>query len=84
VNIAQHKLIVTEIKQTEFLNAVDQVNEVSYGNQRMIVTLYNYKLQEHVEAIDIADEASRDFHVNKYNMLSCSRQGTQAARKKRM
>ena len=79
-----HKKLVSDIKQVEFLNTIEVVNDVNYGNQRMIGTLYNYKLNEHLEAIDIADEATKEFHVNKYNMLSCSREGCNQARKKRM
>ena len=74
-----HMKLIDDIKQTEFIKTVNVINDVSYGNQRMINTLYNYKLKEQVEAIDIADEATKDFHDNKYNFMSNQRG---AARKK--
>jgi hypothetical protein len=49
------------------------VDDVSYASQSMITTLFNYKLKERFECVDIADDAAKEFHQDKYNMLSNQR-----------
>ena len=61
--------LVQNIKMDEFLKTVKQVDTVNYANQRMVNTLFTYKLKDDIDNIDIANDCCREYNQHKFTGL---------------
>ena len=48
----------------------------------MINTLFSYKLKDEIDFIDVTNEACREYHMGKCDMLCNSKQSRQPKKKK--
>jgi hypothetical protein len=74
--------LVLQIKHDEFLATVERVNHVAYGNQKIVPTLYSYRLNEEIEMQNTTDEARDDYRNNRMGML-CNQRASKQPKKKR-
>ena len=77
-----HKQLIQEITHEEFLNTVNTVEMVSYGAPRMVKTLFDNKMKDEIDLIDVTNEASKEYHATKTDMLCNSKQSRQPKKKK--
>lgn len=47
------------------MSTVSAINDVNFAHPRMIGTLYNYKMKEEIDKIEIANEAVNEFKTTK-------------------
>ena len=65
------------------MQTVETLDEMNYGNSKMINTLYNYKLKDDIDFIDVTNEATKEYHNGKCDMLCNSKPSRQPKKKKR-
>lgn len=64
------------------MSAVNTVERISYGNQRMINTLYSYKLKDELDFVDVTIDACKEYQDGKCDMLCNSKPSRQPKKKK--
>jgi hypothetical protein len=64
-----YQQIVEQIKQDEFAICADHIRQVDYSTQRMVNTLYEYKHEDHLDNIDIANDCRKEYNKLKFVQL---------------
>lgn len=82
MNEVMHKQLIMEIRNDEMMQISNTVDNIAYGNQRMIQTLFSYKFKDDVDFIDVTNEACKEYHDGKCDMLCNSKPSRQPKKKK--
>ena len=59
------------------------MDEVSFGHQRMIDTIFNVKFKEDLDMIDLQTEAAKDYSDNRLTMV-CNGKSTKRKKQKKI
>ena len=56
---------IQDIKTDEFMKNVEKLKELDFAESIVLQTLFEYKLRDEHDQIDIASEITKDYHFGK-------------------
>ena len=60
-----YDMLVQNIKEDEFMRTVDKLKEIDFAESIIIQTLFEYKLKDEHDQIDLANEVAKEYHSGK-------------------
>jgi hypothetical protein len=66
-------MLVQNIKEDEFLRTLEKLKELDFAESVVMQTLFEYKLKDEHDQLDLANEVAKEYHSGKLDPLMARR-----------
>lgn len=66
-------MLVQNIKEDEFLRTLEKLKELDFAESIVMQTLFEYKLKDEHDQLDLANEVAKEYHSGKLDPLLAMR-----------
>lgn len=64
-----YDMLVQNIKNDEFLGTVEKLKEIDFAESVVLQTLFEYKIKDEHDQLDLANEVAKEYHSGKLDPL---------------
>ena len=64
-----YDMLVLNIKNDEFLGTVEKLKEIDFAESVVLQTLFEYKMKDEHDQLDLANEVAKEYHSGKLDPL---------------
>ncbi len=68
-----YDMLVQSIKEDEFMRTLDKLKEIDFAESVILQTLFEYKLKDEHDQLDLANEVAKEYHSGKLDPLMALR-----------
>jgi hypothetical protein len=58
-------MLVQNIREVEFMRTVEKLKELDFAESVVLQTLFEYKIRDEHDQLDLANEVAREYHSGK-------------------
>ena len=66
-------MLVQNIREDEFLRTLEKLKELDFAESIVMQTLFEYKLKDEHDQLDLANEVAKEYHSGKLDPLLAMR-----------
>ena len=66
-------MLVQNIKEEEFMRTVEKLKELDFAESVVLQTLFEYKLRDEHDQLDLASDVAKEYHSGKLDPLIAMR-----------
>ena len=66
-------MLVQNIREDEFLRTVEKLKEIDFAESAVLQTLFEYKIRDEHDQLDLANEVAKEYHSGKLDPLLAMR-----------
>ena len=68
-----YDMLVQNIREEEFVRTLEKLKEIDFAESVILQTLFEYKLKDEYDQLDLAEEVAKEYHSGKLDPLMALR-----------